>query len=82
MKVGFVGGVAATLTALAFLGANAGTDSGSRQNVTVISSGDFKQAFRVLTDAGYNNNGSISVMGMLSLFGGWVSIATQTPWLR
>lgn len=33
-------------------------------------------------DAGYNNNGSISVMGMLSLFGGWVSIATQTPWLR
>ena len=70
MRDGFVRGVAATLTALAFWGAIAGTDSGSRQNSTVISSGDFKQAFRVMTDASYNNIGSISVMGMQSLFGG------------
>lgn len=61
--------LAATVLALTFSWAIAGSDTGNKQTWTVVDAGDFKQTFRVTTDANYQNNGWISVVGMQSLFG-------------
>ena len=55
--------------ALAFSGAIAGTAGGNPQSSTVVSAGAFQQTFLVKTDAKYNENGAISIVGLKSLFG-------------
>lgn len=69
MKKTMLRSLLATSLALAFSGAIAGTAGGSQQNSTVVSAGAFQQTFLVTTDAKYNDNGAISIVGLKSLFG-------------
>ena len=69
MKKTMLRSLIVTGLALAFSGAIAGTAGGSQQNSTVISAGAFQQTFLVTTDAKYNDNGAISIVGLQSLFG-------------